>query len=507
MHIKHILYITMMLVGITSCTDDDPMASRGLETVEMPISISIPAEGFSEPITTVEDLTRAPGDPGSTETLRRPKFIYIFLVSKYNDQTTVIYKKISNIADDDWTKRDGADIYDYNKKISISIPQNRTEGRVYAAASYADLESTNALDNTSKEPGMGGQLSFLYTENGKPKNNTWSEARAANFIVGDKIYTDKTEDKVKNIVFASVTNKDANGNDTRNNLQNIYSTPYNKQNDDGKYYGTINDYASHVPQISMTLYHVATKLDIQWTVDEAIQGTEKWDETTNMINPTNMAATNNHDKIYLSLIECRSLPKYGCLLFRPCETSDDTVNSSYDLQFLGVETKLSKQHSCQYVNSDNTISTKQYDTYYYNLEDKGSMYYGRNVMYVIPKKYGNYSCIDLRLLVNEYTTTSAAVYNGTESIQYRDVTTSGQTVQRVTSGCYPEDHATKGHNTYIQVDNNNAVFTPWIRTTIQLNSGNVDKVLEFTKAPESYPVTQSSTRSSQGDMIVTEVIK
>ena len=44
--LKNILLDIMMFLAaavVTSCSDDDSLASRGLETVEMPISISIPA--------------------------------------------------------------------------------------------------------------------------------------------------------------------------------------------------------------------------------------------------------------------------------------------------------------------------------------------------------------------------------------------------------------------------------------------------------------------------------
>ena len=88
---------------VTSCSDDDSLASRGLETVEMPISISIPAEGFvnptdvgignEEPASTLA-VTRALGDPGEAETFALPKFLYIYLVSTSSSNSTqVIFKK------------------------------------------------------------------------------------------------------------------------------------------------------------------------------------------------------------------------------------------------------------------------------------------------------------------------------------------------------------------------------------------------------------------------------
>ena len=70
---------------VTSCSDDDSLASRGLETVEMPISISIPAEGFASPTDVgigeegatptlaATRATRAFGDPGEAETFALPE--------------------------------------------------------------------------------------------------------------------------------------------------------------------------------------------------------------------------------------------------------------------------------------------------------------------------------------------------------------------------------------------------------------------------------------------------
>ena len=82
---------------VTSCSDDDSLASRGLETVEMPISISIPAEGFVNPTdvgigeegaTPALVATRALGDPGTYEKFALPKYLYIYLVSTTTTNTT-----------------------------------------------------------------------------------------------------------------------------------------------------------------------------------------------------------------------------------------------------------------------------------------------------------------------------------------------------------------------------------------------------------------------------------
>ena len=86
------IFFTMAIVlaaaFVTSCSDDDSLASRGLETVEMPISSSIPAEGFVNPtdvgigdeaVTPASAITRTPGDPGTYEQFHLPQYIYLFL--------------------------------------------------------------------------------------------------------------------------------------------------------------------------------------------------------------------------------------------------------------------------------------------------------------------------------------------------------------------------------------------------------------------------------------------
>ena len=94
----------MAAAFVTSCSDDDSLASRGLETVEMPISISIPAEGFVNPtdvgigdeaVTPASATTRAFGDPGTYEQFHLPQYIYLFLCNESTDgKESVIYQKI-----------------------------------------------------------------------------------------------------------------------------------------------------------------------------------------------------------------------------------------------------------------------------------------------------------------------------------------------------------------------------------------------------------------------------
>lgn len=114
-------------------------------------------------------------------------------------------------------------------------------------------------------------------------------------------------------------------------LKNLYSSPYNLKNSNGDYYGTVSDYNSNSPYINMVLYHVASKLDVQWNVDASVQ-----------------------DKVKLSKITLTGLSSSG-KLFKPLENTASSLSTS----------------------------TKYNETF---TLDEGSQWYGRHATYVIPVK-------------------------------------------------------------------------------------------------------------------------
>ena len=506
---------------VTSCSDDDSLASRGLETVEMPISISIPAEGFVSPtdvgigneaVTPASATTRAPGDPGTYEQFHLPQYIYLFLCNEStNGAKSVIYQKIEipdNELTSSWEKTvSGTDsIYTYKGNVSINLPLNRSKGKIYAAASYKPLHTTNA-SSSMPEDKDSNHLSFNCE-----RPSEFGDSNPREYINESKTYTDDTygtEDAVKNIIFSNIT--------LRNNMQDVYSTPYNKTDNKGDYYGTITDYASNVPNINIVLYHVATKVDVQWSIDEDYQGTADWAvptvkstgdplgaypastsgstylpahkywtkyECETMVN-----SKKETNKLFFSLVELRDLPKYGCFLFRPLETGRSSSLGSYKIRLIGSET--TPQYTVKDENGnvksgsvpahDNTpssptgayVASGGYNTYYYHLDEKdyGMKYHGRVVAYVTPKVYniitGNEpyanNFIKMRLLCNNYTTS----------------TPDGSSI-------YNEDHATKGYNTYIRIEKptGDKIFTPWIRVFIHVDtSQKAQNVMKITDEP------------------------
>ena len=455
--LKNILLDVMMFLAaafVTSCSDDDSLASRGLETVEMPISISIPAEGFVNPTdvgigneetASTLAVTRALGDPGTAETFDLPKYLYIYLVSTSSSNSTQVIFKKQKVESEDWklstpggntnghfSAKDG--LYVYQGHLSINLPLNRKEGRVYVVASNLDLDDSGTSSPNYK----------LVTD-----VSSW------------KSYTD-----VENGV--TFTNQSS----LRSNMQNLYSSPYNLKND-GNYYGIIKDYASNVPHIDMVLYHVATKVDLQWTIDEQFQGTKPWKQeikTKNGSNDTMRSTTDNtsedYNKVFFSYIEARLLPKEKLPIFKPMNVIN--YESSFDASFLGKE-----------VDTGNKDSQKRKE-YYQELpeEEKSGMYYGRKVIYVMPKfvesDSGDYYDITLKILVNNYTTSEKK-----ENGSYSSLLTE-------------EDHATTGHHAQIKImksrlddasksTDGNPIFTPWIRATIHVNTvKDVENIVKFT---------------------------
>ena len=460
--LKNILLDIMMFLAaafVTSCSDEDSLASRGLETVEMPISISIPAEGFVNPTdvgigeegaTPALVATRALGDPGTYEKFALPKYLYIYLVSTSSSNSTQVIFKKQVVNPEDWklstsggntnghfSAKDG--LYVYQGHLSINLPLNRKEGRVYVVASNLDLDDSGTYN--------------LVTD-----VSSWSSSK-------------EVEDGV------TFTNQSS----LRNNMQNLYSSPYNLKDDKDNYYGIIKDYASNVPHIDMVLYHVATKVDLQWTINEQFQGTKAWEQVkkeSNGFGATMRSTTDNtsedYNKVFFSYIEARLLPKEQLPIFKPMNVIN--YESTFDAAFLGEEKDTKNLQTY----TDANGKTKTRKEYYQVLPEteKSGMYYGRKVIYVMPKlvtsSSGGYYDITLKILVNNYTTSKKD-----EDGKYYSLLTK-------------EDHATTGHHAQIKIlktylddasksTDGNPIFTPWIRATIHVNTvKDVKNIVKFT---------------------------
>lgn len=217
--------LTILLA--TSCTDDDALRA----TVQMPVSLVLPAEAIE---------TRAlPGDPGTWEKFNQPKHLYLFVVLQGNTNAVGIFHEKQTL-NGGWVKTvvNGDSVYKYAGNIQVTIPEGeRTQGAVYAATSFTELHLSNAPTNDA-----------IYT--------SWSAA-------------------IEDIINVTFTLDEGD----YNNLQDIYSSPYNLKFDDDNnqntekiYYGTIQDVASAQPNVdNLMLFHVAAKVDLLWNVADNVQ--------------------------------------------------------------------------------------------------------------------------------------------------------------------------------------------------------------------------------------------
>lgn len=420
-----LLYVVLLL-SVAACTEQDDAG----DMVEMPVYIAIPAAGFSSPMDVGIDgnenrSTRAVGDPGSDDKFELPQYIYVYLVTVNDNNSSVTYGKfvvdksdwkLSTAADngnDHFQSRDG--LYVYQGHLSMFLPANRQTGKVYVAACNVDLEQ------------YGLKTTGFSSNNNIPEEVT--------FNCGEELST---------------------------NMKNLYSTPYNLKNADNEYYGTIQDFAGNVPHLDIVLYHTAAKVDVQWQIDEDCQGVREWKQTVKGTNgPTDdMGAGEDKDKVFFSYIEATNLPAERCPLFMPMNCTEGT--GSFGLTLHGKEVETGGIHD----------GNKKDLFQIMPRQCKGQQYNGRSVIYVIPKRYRNSGdyFIGLRFLVNNYATTTSA---DCDDEDYALLLTEG-------------DHATVGHHAHIRIsdedlpqEDGSPVYTPWLRAFVHVTKDNVGNLLRF----------------------------
>ena len=284
-----ILILSLVMLFFISCGDEEEQVRRGQE-----IPFTLPIELFLQPDVDVA-TTRAPGDPGTYEKFRFPRYVYIYLVA-FGD--TFTGGKVCELDTDEdgtgdgnlwpevlttgWSKATNSDnvpqtlgdsIYRHTSlQAHFMLPSGTTSARVYIAASYEPLQKNGAAIPKLTEA------------------NTEADVLAITFDADDAAFKD--------------------------NLQNLYSTPYNYRPAaapyNGNYYGTVN---LKTRVVRMMLYHVAAKVDVKWNIAEDKQ-----------------------DDYYISYIQARQLKQKNCLLFKPTEntwtSADDAANYSHDLHDL-----------------------------------------------------------------------------------------------------------------------------------------------------------------------------
>lgn len=222
------MIVALLWTGCRAERENEP-------TIEAPFSLSIclPVDevhnsGYHAP-------RRVMGDPGMTETFALPKYIYIFVVKEFAADTWKVWEILEETATpENWEKQyysgplmgNRDSVYRFNRKIIMPLVGQAFDGRIYAMASSKKLTFDATISNT---PGY-----------------------------------ESTEAELLNLKFK--TSPDS----IQENLQNIYSTPYNYVVDD-KYYGSFSSITHQVPYVYLMLYHVAAKVDINWNVPDSVR--------------------------------------------------------------------------------------------------------------------------------------------------------------------------------------------------------------------------------------------
>ena len=218
------MIVALLWTGCKAEREDEPTTGDPFS-----LSICLPAEEVHA--ARMCSHRRALGDPGTAEQFALPEYIYVIIMKKADgDADWSLWKVICDTASTtEWTKKryagalptTGDSIYEYNLLIRQLLSATRFDGRVYIIASAKGLTFDKALD--------GEHL------------DSQSAVESLRFASGDSI---------------------------QENIQHIYSTPYNYA-PNGEYYGFFSK-RQPVPQLNLLLYHVAAKVDIKWHVaDEA----------------------------------------------------------------------------------------------------------------------------------------------------------------------------------------------------------------------------------------------
>ena len=261
---KYILLLGLMMV-LLSCHQEMQ------EQMPLQISLCLPIQGVSS------DMRRAPGDPGTHEVLVPPRYVYLFVMKDNGDGTWGVWRRQEMTLDEnDWTATRyagswmtrGDSIYKYKKPIQFLLGNDTPQGRVYAVCSNKQLTFNTAFNSVSN---LTQLLDWKF---------------------------DSSPDSIQE------------------NLQNIYSTPYNYKNASDQYYCTFDCTSGHSFNIDLILYHIASKVDITWNVVDTMRINRK--------DPTKA--------VRLTYMEARRLFNGNAYCFKPMKNEVATLpTSGYDI--------------------------------------------------------------------------------------------------------------------------------------------------------------------------------
>lgn len=318
---RYILTIcTLVLLVACSSDSEEPRADHP-ERQRVWLQLSFPAvEG---------ETTRAPGDPGTTETLAPPRYAWIYFVR--NSDSKVV------------------DVHYDKEGVQTPLPRKvelSTFFGTHTNETYAGSLSTTG-DEVYRFPLKGVEVEgngrfYVVAANEQLKHGGTN--------LEDISVT--TETDVLNLQF------DLYSDDMKDDLKNIYSTPYNYQTGSpAAYYGSI---VGENNVLDLMLYHVAARVDLKWNVAPALQAT-RWVKT----------------------LQVEGLKTNGCYIFRPMENT--------------------------------ALGTSPWDQGLKTVEEVGAQWYGRVSFYTIPYTTSDHFDLDLRLYNGAAENVTTVQFNMTEA--------------------------------------------------------------------------------------------
>lgn len=191
------------------------------DSAQLQLSLCLPIQDTGMPAP-----KKVMGDPGTTEHFELPKYAYIFVMKQTGvDSWTIWRKEELVLSANDWvrtryyglndTREDS--IFKYNKPIQYILNNETPTGRVYAVCSKNKLTFNTSFNSISD---LEDLLDWQF---------------------------DSSPDSIQE------------------NLENIYSTPYNYKRS-GKYYCSFDCSGGNSYAVDMLMYHIASKVDIKWNV-------------------------------------------------------------------------------------------------------------------------------------------------------------------------------------------------------------------------------------------------
>lgn len=255
----HIVFLCIIVL-LTNCHEQVEQDSR-----VFPLRLVVPVDMSQS------SVRKIMGDPGSAEALDLPHYAYVFTV----------FKKI-----------DGG--YDIKKILQSDLYESgKTDSEVWTPVyTGADIVYRCLINLEAVTPVLG-QVEYCHV---------YAAVSKVPLTLSNTNPID--EDEVRNITFKV-------NSDVKQEMQNIYSTPYNNFID-GKYYGRVN-VRQDVVTTDLMLYHVASKVDLMWNVEESVQ---------TQMRVTNMKVTHLYDG-----------PSY---LFRP--TDNQIAEAAYSGGYVHIVT-------------------------------------------------------------------------------------------------------------------------------------------------------------------------